>query len=86
MKIKNEFIVHEAEGETMLVPTGMGGFSGMIRGNKTLGAILKLLQDDITEEQLVAIMKQRFDAPEDVIRQDVEKAIAKLREIGAIDG
>ncbi len=86
MKLKKEYIVHQTDQESMLVPTGLGGFSGMVRGNKTLGAILELLKEETTEEQIVSAMRQRFDAPEEIIRRDVEKAVAKLREIGAIDG
>ena len=86
MKLKKEFVTHESNGESILVSTGTDSFLGMVRGNKTLGAILEQLQEETTEDQIVAAMKQRFDAPEDVIRRDVEKAIAKLREVGAIDG
>jgi hypothetical protein len=56
-----------------------------VRGNKTLGAILALLKEDTTEEAIVAAMKERFDAPEDVIARDVKKALAELRKIGALD-
>jgi hypothetical protein len=30
-------------------------------------------------------MKQRFDAPEEIIEADVEKALEELRKIGALD-
>ena len=86
MKLRQEFVAHESNGESILVSTGDNGFVGMVRGNKTLGAILEMLKDETTEEQIVAGMKKRFDAPEEAIRRDVVKAIAKLREIGAIDG
>ncbi|MBP5460831.1 MAG: PqqD family protein [Lachnospiraceae bacterium] len=86
MKLKKEFIVHESGGSYMLVPTGQGTFSGMVRGNKTFGAILSLLNDETDEETIVAEMSRMFDAPVDVIAQDVAKALDTLREIGAIDG
>lgn len=86
MKLKKEFIVHAADGESMLIPTGAGSFSGMVRGNKTLGAILELLKAETTEAEIVAGMMKRFDAPEAVIAADVHKAVAELRRIGAIDG
>ena len=86
MKLKEEFIVQSSGGEIILIPTGMSSFSGMVRGNKTLGAILEILQEDTTEEEIVSALKQRYDAPEEIIRRDVEKGLAKLREIGAING
>lgn len=86
MKLKQEFVTHESNGENILVSTGVSGFPGMVRGNKTFGAILELLKEETTEEEIISAMKQRFDAPEGVIRRDVEKALEKLREVGAING
>lgn len=85
MKLKKEFLVHNAGGETVLVPTGGAGFSGVMRGNRSLGAILELLRSDTTEEALVSAMRARFEAPEGKIEADVRKALAELRGIGALD-
>ncbi len=85
MKLSENFILHVADGETILVPTGSASFSGIVRGNKTLGAVLELLQNETDEEGIVGAMKARFNAPEDTIRRDVQKALAALRKIGAID-
>lgn len=85
MKIKNGFIPHETGNESLLIPAGGAGFSGLVKGNRTLGVILDLLKEDTTEEKIVAAMKQRFDAPEEIIESDVKKAISELRKIGAID-
>ena len=86
MKLKKEYVTHSADGETLLIATGNAGFSGIVKGNKTFAAILELLQADTTEEAVVAAMAKRFDAPADVIAADVKKAVAQLRQIGAIDG
>ena len=85
MKLKKEFITHDTGEESLLVPAGGAGFSGLVKGNKTLGAILALLKEDTTEEAVIAAMQQRFDAPEAVIAADVKKAIFELRKIGALD-
>ena len=85
MKLNKDFILHIADGETVLVPTGKAKFSGVVRGNKTLGAVLELLRDETTEEKIVSAMKARFDAPEEIISRDVKKALEGLRKIGAID-
>ena len=79
MKLKRDFITHLTDSESLLVPTGKAGFSGLVRGNKTLGAILELLKKDISETEIVAALQARFDAPEDVIAADVKKALANLR-------
>ena len=86
MKLKKEFVKHDTGDESLLVPVGGAAFSGLVKGNKTLGAILELLGKDTTETDIIAEMCARFDAPEDVIAADVRKALAELRRIGAIDG
>ena len=85
MKLKKEFITHDTGSESLLVPTGKAGFAGLVKGNKTLGAILELLRQDTTEADIVAAMKERFDAPEEIIARDVKKALSELRKIGALD-
>ena len=85
MKLRKEFITHNTESESLLVPAGGAGWSGLVRGNKTLGAILELLQTDTTEEAIITAMKARFDAPEEIIIRDVKKALSELRKIGALD-
>ena len=85
MKLKKGFITHDTGTESILVPMGGAGWAGVVRGNKTLGAILGLLREDTTEAAIIDAMKERFDAPEDVIVRDVKKAIAELRNIGALD-
>ena len=85
MKLKKEFITHNTDSESLLVPTGAAGFSGLVKGNKTLGVILDLLKDDTTEADIIAAMKSRFNAPEEIITRDVNKAISELQKIGAID-
>ena len=85
MRLKKEFIIHNTDSESLLVPTGAARFSGLVKGNKTLGVILDLLKDDTTEADIVAVMKARFNAPEEIITRDVDKAISELLKIGAID-
>ena len=85
MKLNKDFILHVSDGETILVPTGNAKFSGIVRGNKTLGAILELLKDETTEEEIVSAMKKRFGAPEEILARDVKKALGELGKIGAIE-
>lgn len=85
MKLKKDFITHITASESLLVPDGSSNFSGLIRGNKTLGAILEALKKETTEAGIVSALKARFDAPEDVILRDVRKALTELRSVGAIE-
>ena len=85
MKLKKEFIVHKQGDESLMVATSSSAFSGLVRGNKTLGVILDLLKKEISEEDLIGAMRERFEAPEGVIERDVETVLEKLRSIGALD-
>ena len=85
MKLNKDFILHKTNDESILVPTGNAEFSGVVRGNKTFGSILELLKDDTTEEQIVASLTSRYEAPDGAVAADVKKALAELRKIGALD-
>ena len=85
MKLNKSFLIHNTDEETILVPAGSASFSGVGRGNRTLGAILELLNRETTANQIVSAMEQRFDAPEGVIERDVKRALSELRKIGALD-
>lgn len=85
MKLKKDFISRDIGSESLLVPVGGAGFSGLVRGNQTLGAILTLLKDDTSEEAVIAAMTRRFDAPGEIIARDVKRALSELRSIGALD-
>ena len=85
MKLKKEFITHNTDTESLLVPAGGAGFSGLVRGNRTLGEMLKLLKTDTAEAEIVKALRERFDAPEGIIERDVAKGLTELRKIGALD-
>jgi len=85
MRLNKNFLIHNTEGETILIPTGNADFSGVVRGNKTLGAILELLRTGATEKEIIAGLKTGFDAPEGAVEADVARALAELRKIGAVD-
>ncbi|MBQ9249944.1 MAG: PqqD family protein [Oscillospiraceae bacterium] len=85
MKLKEEFIVHSAGREALLVPAGSAAFAGIVKGNATLGELLSLLERDTTEAELLAAMEARYDAPAEVLARDVKKALEALRSVGALD-
>ncbi|MBP5261300.1 MAG: PqqD family protein [Clostridiales bacterium] len=85
MKLKASFLTHSTSDESFIVPTSDASFSGMVKGNKTLGAIVELLKEDTTKEAVIKAMREKFDAPEGVIEKDVERVIAELTKIGALE-
>ena len=85
MKLRKEFLSHETGGKSYLISTTNTDFKGIIEGNRTLGVILELIKTDTTEEQIVTAMQERFDASAEQIRADVNRAVAELRRIGALE-
>ncbi len=85
MKRNPHFLVHQSGKDTILVPTGNAEFSGIVKGNETLGIIFELLKTDTTQEHIVDAMLQQYDAPREVIEKDVVTTITRLKKIGAID-
>jgi len=85
MKLKSNFITHNSSDESYIVPTSNASFSGLVKGNKTLGAIVELLKEETTEEEVVKAMREKFDAPEGAIEKDVKHVIEELTKIGALE-
>ena len=84
MKLKDSFISYDSDGTQILVDTG-SQFAGLIRSNKTSAFIVDLLRNDTTEDEIVNALYEKYDAPEDVIRKDVQNIISELNSVGAID-
>ena len=84
MKIRDTFLIHESDGESMLVPTGKAEFSGLVRGNRTFGEILNLLRKETTEERIITELIGKYPEAGETIRADVRRALEKLRMIGAL--
>ena len=85
MKLRKEFITHNTGTESLLVPAGGAGFSGLVKGNKTLGEILELLKTETDEAGIAAALCARYPDAEEAIRRDVKTALNKLRAIHALD-
>ncbi len=84
MKLKKEFITHTSGDEQLMISAG-GSFNGMVRSNKTAAFIVDMLKEETTKEEIVAKMLSQYDAQEAVISADVDKVLAALRSIGALD-
>lgn len=85
MKLKENFVVHTMQGETLLIPTAGAPFHGLGQGNETVGVILHCLERDTTAEEIVEALAAAFHGSRQEMTEDVSSVIAKLRAIGAID-
>lgn len=84
MKLKNGFVTREMAGEQIMV-SSTGAFSGLVRSNATAAFIVDCLKEEISEQEIVAKMLEKYDAEETVISADVKRILDTLRKIGALD-
>jgi hypothetical protein len=85
MKLKEGFVTQQMGDEQIMVATGAASFSGLVRSNATAAFIVDCLKEDVTAEQIVAKLLEKYDVSEAVVAADVEKILTKLRSIGALD-
>ncbi len=83
MKLKYNFVISEVAGKKVAVATGgdLAKFNGFLKMNETAAFIFELLKNDISEEEIVAKVKNNFDgATEEEMRKYVADFLEKLRQ------
>ena len=86
MKLNSGFLAYDDGGQKLLVSTGATKFSGLVRSNPTAGFIIECLEQETTEDEIVAKMQKKWDVSDEIARRDVQKIVKQLKGIGAIDG
>ena len=84
MKLNPDFVTQTIEDSQFLVAVGLDSFNGIVRSNETAAFIVDMLKEDVTKDGIVDAMCAKYDAPREVISQDVEEILNTLRGIGAI--
>lgn len=84
MKLNSDFITREMGDQQLMISTA-DNFNGLVRSNKTAAFIVDCLASDTTEEEIIQKMLARYNAPKDIIQEDVQKILDTLRSIGALD-
>ena len=85
MKLKKEMLTHTMDGTQVIVSTDKDVFSGIVTSNKTAAFIVDCLKDETTPDAIKKAMFDKYDAPMEMISEDVDEVISKLRSIGVID-
>ena len=85
MRLNDNYILYQSDKQVLLIPTADASFHGLVQGNKTVESVLRCLQENTTREKIIEAIYERFDAERDVIAEDVDSILCKLKKIGAID-
>lgn len=85
MKLSDIFVTKQIQDDFVMVSTKNTTFNGIVNANKSAGFIIECLKVDTTREEIIEKMLEKYDAPKDVIAEDVDKVIEALKGIGAIN-
>ena len=87
MKIKNDFIVKEISGSTVVIPVGnrVADFNGMLNLNETGVFLFNLLKNDTTIEALVQSLVDEYEVTKEKANEDVITFVNKLKEADIIE-
>ena len=85
MKLRDEFVIHDMGEEHFLVSTGRTDFCGLVKMNRSANDIIKMLSKETTEDKIIAAMREKYDASEDIIAADVQRVIKQARDAGLLD-
>ncbi len=87
MKIKQGFILRKVGIQYVVAATGKASetFNGMMRLNESGAFAFRLLQEGITEDELVGRIVAEYDVDEEAARRDAQAFLARLKEADALE-
>ena len=87
MKLKSNFVTQNLADAHILAPVGKAVriFHGFVRANETAGFILECLKDDTTEEEIIDKMMKEYDVDRERAAAGIQKVVAQLKEIDALE-
>ena len=86
MKVEKEFVLREIAGDYIIIPTGetVLEFNGLITVNEVGVSLWKMLQQDITQEDLVKGILDEYDVEESIAREDIQEFLDILVKSGIL--
>lgn len=80
MRVDKEFVLREIAGDYIIIPTGKTvlEFNGLITVNEVGVDIWKMLQEEVTFEDIVKGILAEYDVEEEVAREDIQEFLDTL--------
>ena len=80
MKIDKNFVLREIAGEYIIIPTGRTAleFNGLITVNEVGMELWKMLQEDLTFDDLLNGILEEYDVDENAAREDIQEFLDRL--------
>ena len=75
MKVDKEFVLREIAGDYIIIPTGKTvlEFNGLITVNEVGVSLWKMLQREVTLEELIQGILAEYEVEESVAREDIQE-------------
>jgi hypothetical protein len=82
MRVEKEFVLREIAGDYIIIPTGKTvlEFNGLVTVNEVGVLLWKMLQEEVTLEDLVQGVLAEYDIDEETARADIQEFLNKLIE------
>ncbi|MBE7089378.1 MAG: PqqD family protein [Clostridiales bacterium] len=87
MKIKEGYILRKVADSNVVVAVGARAkeFNGIINLSESSAFIWKILEKGAEKEDLVEALLKEYKADREVVEQDVERFINKIKEAGLVE-
>ena len=87
MKVQNEFVLREIAGDYVIIQTGKTvlTFNGLITVNEVGADLWKMLQSEVTFDDLLKGILETYDVDEETAREDIQEFLDTLIEGGILD-
>lgn len=87
MRINKEFVLREIAGEYIIIPTGATvlEFNGLITVNEVGITLWRMLQQEVSFEQLVEAVLGEYQVEENVARADIREFLEELQKAGILE-
>ena len=85
MKLNSEFQFVNLDDEIVAVPLNSAAFSGVLKLNKEAQAIIELLQQGMSEQDVVDTLDKQYETDKGTLTQYVHGLIESLTNAGLIE-
>lgn len=87
MKVQKEFVLREIAGDYVIIPTGKTvlTFNGLITVNEVGADLWKMLQSDVTFDDLLNGILETYDVDKETAREDIQEFLDTLSKAGILD-
>ena len=86
MRMRKGFVMREVAGQCVVIAIGEASktFHGMIKLNSTGKDIWEGLQEGQDEEQIIALLVEKYQVEQEQVREDVQEFLKQMKEAGIL--